>query len=139
MGNKTAFIDVTVRIRVTDHDELTAWLLDSYQEPPETLESAAACAAQAVWHKLSKTQDLGFEALWSTADVVTSETEATEDVLAVRKIHPDAYAVHLDPTGLWQVWGGTGDGFPEPLAEAETSDDARSIARLHAEIDKVST
>lgn len=62
------------------------------------------------------------------------EPDAKAATLAV---YPGAYALHLPTIDLWQIWGGMGDEFPEPLAEGgPTEQDAWEVAALHAEIDQ---
>lgn len=42
----------------------------------------------------------------------------------LKRTHPFAFAIQLSGVGLWQVWGGTANEYREPMAEAETEEDA---------------
>lgn len=49
----------------------------------------------------------------------------------VRRVYPYATAIFLPDTALWQVWGGRGEAYREPLAEAELPDKVWEAAAAH--------
>jgi hypothetical protein len=51
--------------------------------------------------------------------------------------YPDAYAMHLSETDLWQVWGGSGDQFLEPLGEGDVEYEAWEAAAAHVGLEEL--